>query len=49
MKPIEIEDNDENADWLKYLDGGKYQKEDLAAHEEIEKHHKGEEPPPESA
>ena len=30
-------DSDENSDWLKLVDGGKYAKEDLRAHEDIAK------------
>jgi len=34
---LQIENNDLNADWLKVLDGGSYQQEDLAAHEKSAK------------
>lgn len=40
MKTITIGASDEDADWIKRVDSGKYQREDLAIHEELARQYK---------
>lgn len=37
MITINIGDSDEKADWLKFLENGRYKRADLDAHEALEK------------
>jgi len=41
-KVVIIGDSDEEADWLKYVDGGKHKEVDLKAHEAARKIHEQE-------